>query len=285
MHGRAALGRAFALNTLFTMVEAAGAWWTDSAAVMSGAMHDAGDCLVLGAAWYFQHLATRGRDDRYSFGYARFSMLGGWLASLVLCVGSIGMIAFTVLHGGAGHGPATQGIMLVAAFGLVMNFLAMWVLREGRSLNERGARLHLIEDVLSWAAVLAGGAIMHFTHWRWIDPVLSIAIALYVLINALRVLREGTSLLMQGKAAGLDGDRIAQVLRALPDVEGVHDLHSWSLDGHYTVLTVHIVTTTTDPERVRVVKAAARKALDAFGVQHATIEMEHADESCSLSHH
>lgn len=285
MHGSRALGRAFALNALFTLIEIGGAWWTHSAAVLSGALHDVGDCLVLGAAWYFQRIAARGRDARYSFGYARYGMLGGWGAALVLCIGSLGMIVYTLIRNGDAEEPLSTGIMAVAGFGLVMNFLAMWVLREGHSLNERGARLHLIEDVLSWAAVLVGGAVMYFTSWTWIDPLISISIAVFILINAIKVLREGTAILMQGQPADIDVKRIEQTLRALPDVIDVHDQHAWTLDGHYTVLTVHIVTAMEDPIRIRAVKDAAHKALEGLGVQHATIEIEQADESCSLQHH
>jgi cobalt-zinc-cadmium efflux system protein len=287
-HGSRALGWAFSLNALFTLIEIAGAWWTHSAAVLSGALHDVGDCLVLAAAWYFQRIAARGRDARYSFGYARYGMLGGWGAALVLCIGSIGMIGYTLIHWTKRHEaeePLSTGIMAVAGFGLVMNFFAMWVLRGGHSLNERGARLHLIEDVLSWAAVLVGGTIMHFTAWTWLDPLMSIAIAVFILINAVRVLREGTAILMQGQPTGIDEKRIERTLRALPDVVDVHDQHAWTLDGHYTVLTVHIVTSVGDPARIRAVKEAAHKALEGFGVQHATIEIEQADESCSLQHH
>jgi cobalt-zinc-cadmium efflux system protein len=176
-------------------------------------------------------------------------------------------------------------MLIIAAFGLVMNFLAMWTLRDGHSLNERGARLHLLEDVLGWAVVLVGALILHFTASIWIDPTLSIGIALFILFNAVKVLREGTGILMQRLPANIDEQRITDVLRALPHVTDSHDQHAWTLDGHYTVLTVHLVVDTHDPTVTLEVKQAARVAMDALGVQHATIELETDDEACSLQHH
>ena len=279
------IGLAFFLNLAFTLVEIGGALWTHSVAVLSGALHDLGDCLVLGAAWYLQHLATRGRDARYSYGYARYGMLGGWLAAIVLGIGSMVIIGFTITRFADPVQPHSIGMMLIATFGLVMNFLAMWALRDGNSLNERGARLHLLEDVLGWAVVLIGAVVLHFTAQAWIDPALSIAIALFILFNAVKVLREGTGILMQGLPTGIDEQRITEALRALPHVTDSHDQHAWTLDGRYTVLTVHLVVDTSDPARMLEVKQAARITLDDLGVQHATIEMESPDEACSLQHH
>ena len=188
----ARLRLAFALNLAFTVVEILGAWWTHSVSVLGGALHDLGDSLVLGAAWYLQHVATRGRDDRYSYGYGRFSMLGGWSASIVLGVGSIVIIAITLPRFLEPVEVHPQGMMIIATFGLIMNLVAMLTLRREGSLNERSARLHLVEDVLGWAAVLVGGAILRFTALGWIDPLLSVAIACFILFNAFRMLREGT---------------------------------------------------------------------------------------------
>ncbi len=279
------IGLAFFLNLAFTLVEIGGAFWTHSAAVFSGALHDLGDCLVLGAAWYLQHVAVRGRDARYSYGYARYGMLGGWLAAIVLGIGSITIVGITIARFNSATEVHSIGMMLIAAFGLVMNFIAMWALSEGHSLNERGARLHLFEDVLGWAAVLLGGIVLHFTGSTWIDPALSIAIALFILYNAAKVLREGTGILMQRLPADIDDQRITRALRALPHVTGTHDQHAWTLDGHYTVLTVHLVLDVADPARMLEVKRSARATLDTLGIAHATIELETSEESCALEHH
>lgn len=284
-HAPKRLRLAFILNLAFTLVEMLGAWWTHSVAVLGGALHDLGDSLVLGAAWYLQHVAARGRDDRYSYGYGRYGMLGGWSASIVLGVGSLVIIVVTLPRFFEPVEVHPQGMMIIAGFGLLMNLLAMLTLRREGSLNERTARLHLLEDVLSWAAVLIGGAILRFTGLAWIDPLLSIAIACFILYNAFRMLREGTGILMQRLPGDVDMDVVRDALLELPYVIDVHDQHAWTLDGHYTVLTVHLVVDTAVPEGMVEVKQRARAVLDRLGIQHATIEIETPKEVCALQHH
>ncbi len=288
-HGHAGgvrnLRLAFLLNLGFTVVEFVGGWWTNSIAVISDAFHDLGDALVLGTAWYLSHLARRGRDAEYSYGYGRFGMLGGWLTSMVLVAGSIAMIVFTVPRLRDPVMPHTTGMVVLAVFGLAMNGLAAWRLHGGGSLNERGAYLHLLEDVLGWAAVLLGAVIIHFTGWSAIDPLLAIGIALFVLYNALRNLRAGTRILMQRLPPGFDEARVVAALQALPQVRGVHDQHAWTLDGQYVVFTVHLCVANGDSDVQRTVREQARGLLTDMGVHHATIEIEQEGDTCTLMHH
>lgn len=279
------LRTAFLFNLAFTVVEVFGGLWTNSMAVLSDALHDLGDSLVLGAAWYLSHIAVRGRDGKYSYGYGRYSMLGGWLTALVLAVGSLVLMVFTLARMHAGHQPHAEGMMALAVFGLAMNGLAAWKLHGGSSLNEHGAFLHLMEDVLGWAAVLVGAVVIHFTGWGIVDPLLSIAINIYVLFNAVRTLRKGTGILMQRLPEGFDEAAITNALRALPHVVGSHDQHAWSLDGEYIVLTVHLQVDTSDAAERSQVTNAARSMLHQMGVHHATIELELPQDACALADH
>jgi cobalt-zinc-cadmium efflux system protein len=276
---------AFFFNLAFTLVEVAGGLWTNSLAVLSDALHDMGDVLVLGAAWYLSHLAVHGRDAKYSYGYGRYGMLGGWLTALVLAIGSVVLMAFTLSRINAVHEPHAGGMVLLAVFGLCVNGFAAWKLHGGSSLNERGAFLHLMEDVLGWAAVLVGGILIHFTGLGIIDPLLSIAINLYVLFNAIRTLHKGTAILMQRLPEDFDEAAIAEALLALPHVTGSHDQHAWTLDGQYIVLTVHLEVDTTDAEERFRLTDQARQVLKDMGVHHATIELERPQDECSLQDH
>ncbi len=276
---------AFFFNLAFTLIEVVGGLWTHSLAVLSDAMHDMGDSLVLGAAWYMSGLALRGRDAHYSYGYGRYGMLGGWLTACMLAISSVVLIGFTLSKMGDEHLPHATGMLLLALFGLAMNGLAAWKLQGGSSLNERGAFLHLMEDVLGWAAILVGAVIIHFTGLSIVDPLLSIAINLYVLFNAVRTLRKGTGILMQRLPEGFDEAAITTALRTLPHVVGTHDQHAWSLDGAYVVLTVHLQVDTNDATVQSQIKGAARRVLTSQGVHHATIELELPQEDCSLANH
>lgn len=280
-----ALRTAFFVNLAFTLVEVVGGWWTGSIAVLTDAMHDAGDCLVLGTAWWLQRVAMKGRDAHYSYGYGRYSMLGGWLTSVVLIIGALFMLTMSVPKLWAPELPHSLGMIGFALFGLAMNGFAAWKLHGGHTLNERGAYLHLLEDVLGWAAVLVGGIVIHFTGWAIVDPLLSIAISAYILINAIGSLKKGTGILMQEIPAGLDMQAVRTRLMALPHVTDLHDQHTWTLDGSYMVHTVHIVVADVAHKEALAIKAKAREELKALGIHHATIELEWADEPCDLQHH
>lgn len=284
-HSTKALRIAFFLNLSFTIVELFGGWWTNSIAILTDALHDLGDSVVLGAAWYLQNLATRGRDSGYSYGYGRYSMLGGWLAAGMLIVGSILVFAFAIPRLFEPVLPHTTGMMAIAVFGLLMNGIAAWSLHGGTSLNEKGSYLHLLEDVLGWAAVLIGAIIIHHTGFAQLDPLLSMAISAYILYNAVGTLRQGTQILMQGQPARIATGVVKERLIALPHVIGVHDQHTWSLDGTYMIHTVHLVIEEIDLRQAVNIKTMAREILAGMGIDHATIELELSDEDCGLEHH
>lgn len=281
----AGLRLAFFINLAFTGVEVIGGWWTGSIAVLTDALHDAGDCLVLGTAWYLQRVALKGRDAHYSYGYGRYSMLGGWLTSVVLIVGALVMLWVSVPELWAERTPDTVGMMGIAVFGLIMNGLAAWKLHGGGTLNERGAYLHLLEDVLGWAAVLVGGALMYFTGWSFVDPLLSIGISLFILFNAVGTFRRGTGVLMQEVPPDIDLNAARERLLAIPHVSDLHDQHTWTLDGSFNVHTVHIVVADVGHQEALAIKSRARDELNAIGIHHATIELEWAGEECGLQHH
>ena len=290
-HGQAsatsarALSLAFFVNLAFTLVEAVGGWWTDSIAVLTDAVHDGGDCLVLGTAWYLQRVAMKGRDADYSYGYGRYSMLGGWLTSVVLIVGAVFMLVVSVPRLWAPELPDAEGMILIAVFGLVMNGFAAWRLHAGASLNERGAYLHLLEDVLGWAAVLVGGIVIRYTGWAAVDALLSIGISLFILYNAVGTWRRGTGILMQQTPHGIDMQAVRGRLMAIPHVVDLHDQHTWTLDGSFMIHTVHIVVSDVVHKEALVIKSRARQELGALGIQHATIELEWEGEPCELQHH
>ncbi len=279
-----ALRLAFFLNLAFTIVEAIGGWLTNSIAVLTDAVHDLGDSLVLGAAWYLQGVATRGRDTRYSYGYARYSMLGGWLASVILIVGALFMFTVSIPRLFTPVEPHALGMMGIAVFGLVMNGLAAWRLHGGITLNERGAYLHLLEDVLGWAAVLVGAVVIHYTGWAVLDPLMSMGISLYILFNAIGTLRKGTAILMQAQPAGIDAQELEAALTAIPGVRALADMHTWSLDGRLVVASVHLEVEAIAMDEARAIKTEARSILHAQGIHHATIELQWPDESVHLPH-
>lgn len=272
---------AFFLNFFFTIVEIIGGIFTNSTAILSDAIHDLGDCLSLGLAWYFQHLAKRGSDNSYSYGYKRFSLLGAIINSVVLITGSILILTVAIPRIIHPVETNTSGMFLIAILGVLVNGAAVFRLKKGSSINEKVVSLHLLEDVLGWLAVLIGSVVMHFFDVPVIDPIMSVAIAVFVLYNVFRNMRKSFRIILQGTPAELEVGEIESYLKEIDGVESIHDLHVWTIDGNYNILTVHIVLSVNfDMSNLMNLKSVIRDSLKEKGIQHATIEFETENERC-----
>lgn len=279
-HGEAAknISAAFFLNAFFVVVEAIGGWATNSVAILSDALHDVGDCLSLATAWFLARKAERPRDGRYSYGYRRFSLLGGVFLSGVLTVSSGYMLVEAVRRLLSPQPVAARGMLWIAAFGVIVNGAAAFRVGRGSSLNERAVFLHVMEDVLGWIAVLVAAAVMLVVDVPALDPILSIAIALWVLVNVGRNLRSVFRILLQAVPEGIDPEAVKTRLLALEGVESIHDLHLWSLDGESHVMTLHVVTRADGTQAIkRAIVDNARR--DHIG--HVTIEFERPGTPCT----
>lgn len=283
-HGAVAnLKIAFFLNLGFTILEVFGGIYTNSIAILSDALHDLGDSLSLGLAWYLEHLSKKAGDRSYSYGYARFSVLGAFVNSVVLIVGAIFILQNAIPRIVHPQTSDAKGMILFAAIGIGVNGLAALRLSKGGSLNERVVALHLLEDVLGWVAILIGSIVMLFADIPVLDPILSIAIMIFVLVNVFRNLRKSLRIFLQGTPAHLPVERVQERLRALEGVLDVHDLHLWTLDGQLNVATLHVVVAgpMTLPE-LELIKSRVRAALKEMQITHATIEIEDQDVHCEL---
>ncbi|RMG23815.1 MAG: cation transporter [Bacteroidetes bacterium] len=270
---------AFFLNLAFTLVEIAGGLWTNSMAILSDALHDLGDSLSLGLAWYFQKLSTKKGDRKYSFGYQRFSLLGAIINGMILIIGSVFVLQEAIGRLWQPEATHAAGMMGLAVVGIVVNGAAVLRLKKGSSLNERVVSLHLLEDVLGWVAVLVGGAIMYVWEVPILDPLLSIGISLYVLWNVYGNLRQSFRILLQAVPTDKDMGHIRQKILELPEVAEVHDIHLWSMDGHNSIFTVHLRTRELmSMEEIGELKQTIRGLLEAEHIHHATIEVEHPGE-------
>ena len=275
------LALALFLNLSFCIIELFGGLLTNSIAILSDALHDFGDSISLGLAWYFQKVSKRKPDARYTYGYKRFSTLSAMLNAVVLLVGS-GFVLYESLQRLLQPAQANaRGMFVLAVLGVLVNGAAVVRLKKGSSLNERVISLHLLEDVLSWIAVLVASIVMMFVNVPVLDPILSIGISFYILYNVYHNLRSVFRVILQGKPSDVDEAAIRECLLALPKVRSLHDLHVWTMDSEYMVLTVHLVVDQSiQKEEQQVLRAAAHQLLKNMNIQHSTIEMESALETC-----
>lgn len=209
---------AFGINLLFSLLEFIGGFFINSVAIMSDAVHDLGDSLSLGLSWFLQKFSNKKVDQQFSFGYKRFSLLGALINSLVLIGGSVFIISkavpllFNPVHSNA------QGMFWFAIVGVLLNGFAAFRLHKGNSINEGVISWHMIEDVLGWAAVLMVSIILLFKDIHILDPILSLAIALFILINVVRNLIKTMKILLEGVPNGVN---IKEIQSKIERIQGV----------------------------------------------------------------
>ena len=275
------IGLAFLLNLSFTIIELIGGLFTNSVAIISDAVHDFGDSLSLALAWYFQKKSKKGSTNQYTYGYKRFSLLGAIITSTVLVAGSVYILSEAIPRLFSPQETNASGMFVLAIIGIVINGIAVLRTRKAISINERVVSLHLLEDVLGWVAVLIGSVVMYFTDLTIIDPILSIAIAFFVLFNVIKNIRQILPILLQGTPAEIERAHIIEQLKDIEQIENIHDLHIWALDEEYNVLTVHVtLKNSLLMEKLVELKGDIRAVLKEEEIQHATIEFETPDESC-----
>jgi len=278
-HGTGNLRTAFFINSFFAIIELVGGLLTNSVAILSDALHDFGDSLSLGTAWYLQGKSQKERDQTYTYGYKRFSLLGAFFNSIVLIIGSVFIIREAIERLIHPEQPDARGMLLLAVLGILFNGAAMLRLKKGNSINERVVSLHFLEDVLGWAAVLIGALVMLFTDMPVLDPILSLAIACFILLNVYRNLKPALKIILQGIPDEAHEEEIKRLIMEKTQVAGIHDFHLWSLDGEHNVVTMHVVVTESmsikDAEHL---KEKIKEELKPLHVAHATIEIEYNPE-------
>ena len=267
---------AFLLNLFFAVFEFVGGAFTGSIAIISDAIHDMGDAFSIGVSYILEKIGGKKPDEKYTYGYYRYSVLGGVIQSVILLCGSVLVAYNAVLRLINPVAVNYNGMILIAVVGFVVNFAAAWFTSGGESINQKAINLHMLEDVLGWVVVLIGAVVMRFTDWWFIDPVLSIGLAAFIGIHALKNLKAVLDIFLQKTPAEIDAGEIMHHLTHIQGVESAHHLHIWSLDGYRTAATVHIVT---DADTAAI-KKAVREELTEHGISHSTIECERTDEVC-----
>ncbi len=268
---------AFLLNLGFSIFEFIGGILTNSVAITSDAVHDLGDAASIGIAYFLERYSKKSPDPKYTYGYVRYSVMGSLLTTLILLAGSTIVICAAIsrlIH------PAPvnyDGMILLALFGVVINFAAAYYTHDGASLNQKSVNLHMLEDVLGWIVVLVGAIVMHFTNFALIDPILSIAVAIFILVSALGNFREVVDLFLEKTPRGISVDELRKHIMKLQGIKDVHHIHVWSMDGYHNYATMHVVCAQPTPDT----KATIRAELQAHGISHVTIEMEQPGEDCS----
>ena len=267
---------AFVLNLIFAVFEFIGGALTGSVAIISDSVHDFGDSISIGISYILEEKSKKEPDDKYTFGYGRYSVLGSLIMTVILIVGSIFVIIHAcdrIIH------PAEidyNGMLLFAAFGMGVNFIAAVATRGDGSLNQQAVSLHMFEDVLGWGVVLLGAILMKFTDITYIDPIMSIGVAIFLLVHAFKHFKEICDIFFEKTPDGIDIAELKHHLKEIDWVLDVHHFHLRTLDGVNHIATLHIVTSS-DPAAI---KKAVKAELLEHGISHTTVEIETPEEEC-----
>lgn len=268
---------AFILNISFSIFEIIGGLLTNSIAIVSDAIHDFGDAISIGVAFILEKKSKKKPDENYTYGYARYSVLGAFITTLILTIGSIFVIYSSIKRLITPVTINYDGMIIFAIFGIIVNFLATYFTRGGDSLNQKSVNLHMLEDVLGWVVVLVGSIIMKFTDISLIDAIMSIGVSSFILINALKNFKEILDLVLEKVPTNISLEELEQHISKITGVIGVHHLHLWSIDGTNNYATMHIVTNEQDIQKI---KKEVKDELKEHKVTHTTIEIERENENC-----
>jgi len=266
---------AFILNLSFSIFEFFGGLFTNSVAILSDSIHDLGDAISIGISYFMERKSKKKADNKYTYGYIRYSVLGGVITTTILLVGSILVIIGAIKRLFNPVEVNYSGMIIFAVIGVILNFIAAYTTREGDSINQKAVNLHMLEDVLGWIVVLIGAIVMNFTDIKIIDPLMSIGVAIFILINSLKNLKQVLDLFLEKTPKDIDIDELKEHLLKIKDIEDIHHIHIWSIDGYNNYATMHIVSKSDD---IKSVKKQIREELEEHNICHAILETE--DEAC-----
>ncbi|MGM0462054.1 MAG: cation diffusion facilitator family transporter [Fibrobacterota bacterium] len=262
------------LNVFFTIIEIVGGVLTNSLAILSDALHDLGDSIVLIISLTAEKNALKPADARKTYGYQRLSLLSAVSAGIVLFAGSVFILYHAVPRLANPQNVEVPGMIGIAILGVVVNFLGVWRLKTGHSQNEKVLSLHLLEDVLGWVVILIGSIVMYFWHLPILDPLMTIGITVFILFGVIKNLKSTIHIFLQGVPEDVDISYLKESLQKFDKIIDVHDIHVWSLEGETNIFTGHIVVDTDVLENPDTMKKKIKQFLKEQNIGHSTIEFE-----------
>ena len=273
---------AFILNIAFSIFEFIGGLFTNSISILSDSIHDLGDAFSIGISYLMERKSKKKADNKYTYGYIRYSVLGGVITTTILLVGSIFVIIGAINRIINPVDVNYNGMIVLAIIGVVINFIAALVTREGDSINQKAVNLHMLEDVLGWIVVLIGAIVMNYTDISIIDPIMSLVVAAFILFNSIKNLKKVLDLFLEKTPDDIDIDELKKHLLHVDGVDDIHHIHVWSIDGFNNYATMHIVSKSKNIDKI---KKEIREELEEHNICHAILETESevcVDKECHV---
>lgn len=268
---------AFLLNLFFTFVEVVGSMLTGSVTILSDAIHDFGDCIALGMAWRMEKLSRRPANERYQFGYRRFSVVAGLINNIILLMGGVVLIVTSVQRFFDPRPINGRGMLVFAVFGILINGIAMVLTARGKNINEKTISMHMLEDVLTWVAVFAVGVVMCFYELPVLDSVLSVGMTFVIFVGVLRNLKKIFGIITLRSPLTLREYRdLQEALTQLNALGVVEELRVYSLDGEDKNAEVCLVLyEEVAAEDLMQLDMQTRRCCESYGIAKAVIQVRY----------
>lgn len=273
---------AFILNLGFSIIEFIGGLFTNSISIISDSIHDFGDAITIAISWMLEKKSKQKPNSKYTFGYTRCSVLGAFITSTVLLIGSV-----IVIYNGITRiiNPVKvnyDGMFILAILGLIANGIGAFVTSHGEKLNEKAVSLHLLEDLLGWIVVLITSVIMKIFDISILDPILSICITLYILWHVINNYKRIFSIFLQKAPDNVDVESfVKEFMEQNDQIEDIHHIHLWALDDINNCMSCHIVlSNNTNISTIRKIKKKMKHEAMHHNISHLTIELEFENEKC-----
>lgn len=272
---------AFFLNAGFAIVEFIGGYLTNSVAIYSDALHDLGDSLALLFAYFSEKISDKNPDEKFTYGYKRFSVLSAFLNGIILLIGSLFVIKESIERIISPEAVKPEGMIILAVIGILVNGIAAYRLSKDEGLNQRMVMLHLMEDILGWISVFIVSIILLFKPWFILDSILSIIISGIILRGVYKNLMNVGAILLQKFPDQLDLAKIEKLFREIDGVKNVHSLRGWSVDDSHFSLSFHVmVSSELQMKKIDLIKNEMKNILNSYNVKFSSIEFESEGYDC-----
>ncbi|MCJ8167612.1 cation diffusion facilitator family transporter [Pontibacter sp. E15-1] len=266
---------AFLLNLAFTILELVGGLISGSIAIIADSLHDFADSLALGLGWYFERKSENEKsNERYTYGYKRFSMLSALINALVLMLGAIFIFYVSIQRILNPQMPDVPWMIGTAILAIILNGIGAWKLKSGKSLNKKVLLVHLLEDTVGWIAVLIVSILLLFFNIPVLDPILAIVVNLAVLIYISVKLVDIIKIFLQRVPEGVNVPLLEQKILSIDGVERVNHFHVWGLTEQKKVVTVHVKIKELGISEQSILKNKIYKVFDDLDTEHVTIDLQ-----------
>lgn len=271
---------AFLLNLVFSIIEAIGGILTNSISIISDSLHNLGDSITIGINYIFEKKSKKLTNKDYSYGYLKYTMLGSLIASFVLLVGSV-VIIYNVIPRLIKPLEVNYDAMIIfGIFGLLINLYATIKIMRSKE-KDKKINTHMIEDTIIWLFILMGSICIKVFNLVIIDPVLSLLIAIYILYQVYKYMKNIYNIFMEKVPKNIKIDEIKKEIEENENIDKVHYIHIWSMDGINNYMTAHIhLNKNLSEEEIIKIKNDIKNKLKEYNISQITLEVEYFNEKC-----